>query len=84
MPAHVAEDMGDAWLAWLYARIQLDEAKALIGPASPTENNPSEPRARTLRGSGTESRISFGSFFSSERKPAWEVTGVIRTLVTAG
>src|SRR4030095_8538123 len=37
MPASVAEDMGDAWLAWLYARIQLDEATALIGPASPIE-----------------------------------------------
>jgi serine/threonine protein kinase/tetratricopeptide (TPR) repeat protein len=30
MPASVAEDPGDAWLAWLYARIQLDEAAALI------------------------------------------------------
>jgi hypothetical protein len=34
MPARVAEDSGDAWLAWLYARIQLDEAAALIQPGS--------------------------------------------------
>ncbi|HTG45174.1 MAG TPA: serine/threonine protein kinase, partial [Verrucomicrobiae bacterium] len=30
MPARVAEDSGDGWLAWLYARIQLDEAAVLI------------------------------------------------------
>jgi len=34
MPASVAEDLGDSWLAWLYARIHLDEARALIEPAS--------------------------------------------------
>jgi tetratricopeptide (TPR) repeat protein len=30
MPARAAEDTGNAWLAWLYARIQLDEASGLI------------------------------------------------------
>jgi len=34
MPASVAEDSGDDWLKWLFARVQLDEASALIGPAS--------------------------------------------------
>jgi myo-inositol-1-phosphate synthase len=38
MPARVADDTGNAWLAWLYARIQLDEALALVN-ASPTESN---------------------------------------------
>ncbi|HWY75315.1 MAG TPA: tetratricopeptide repeat protein [Verrucomicrobiae bacterium] len=31
MPQNVAEDPGDAWLVWLYTRIQLDEAAALVG-----------------------------------------------------
>jgi serine/threonine protein kinase len=35
MPLKVAEDPGTAWLIWLFARIQLDEAEALISPASP-------------------------------------------------
>jgi tetratricopeptide (TPR) repeat protein len=30
MPLTIAEDPGNAWLAWLYARIQLDEAAAFI------------------------------------------------------
>ncbi len=34
MPAPVAEDPGNDWLAWLYARIQLDEAAALIASGS--------------------------------------------------
>jgi hypothetical protein len=38
MPTRVAEDTGNAWLAWLYARIQLDEASALIHPASADDN----------------------------------------------
>jgi hypothetical protein len=37
MPARVAEDSGDAWLAWLFARIQLDEAAALIYPNLPRQ-----------------------------------------------
>jgi tetratricopeptide (TPR) repeat protein len=40
MPARVAEDPGTAWLVWLFARIQLDEAEALIRPASPAANEP--------------------------------------------
>jgi hypothetical protein len=43
MPASVAENSGDSWLAWLYARIHLDEASALIQPASATDNNPTPP-----------------------------------------
>jgi tetratricopeptide (TPR) repeat protein len=39
MPARVVQDTKDAWLAWLFARIQLDEAGALIEPAS-SENKP--------------------------------------------
>ena len=38
MPADIAEDSGFAWQAWLFARIQLDEATALIQPASLTHN----------------------------------------------
>jgi tetratricopeptide (TPR) repeat protein len=30
MPVRIAEDPANAWLAWLYARIQLDEATELI------------------------------------------------------
>jgi tetratricopeptide (TPR) repeat protein len=43
MPAHVAEDSGDAWLAWLYARVQLDEAAALIYSESTRQNEIIEP-----------------------------------------
>ena len=35
MPARVAQSPGNDWLAWLFARIQLDEAKALIDPNAP-------------------------------------------------
>ncbi len=38
MPASVAEDPGTAWLVWLFSRIQLDEAEALINPASSAVN----------------------------------------------
>src|SRR5207244_7540634 len=30
MPLSIAEDPRNAWVAWLYARIQLDEATALV------------------------------------------------------
>jgi hypothetical protein len=40
VPASTVADMRDAWLAWLFARIQLDEAAALIETESPTGNNP--------------------------------------------
>jgi len=43
MPASIAEDPGSAWLAWLFARIQLDEATALIQPSSMPENNSNQP-----------------------------------------
>lgn len=32
MPADIATDPGNSWLAWLFARIQLNEATALISP----------------------------------------------------
>jgi eukaryotic-like serine/threonine-protein kinase len=43
LPVHDAEDPGNAWLRWLYARISLDEATARIQPASTTGNSPNEP-----------------------------------------
>ncbi|MGH7994042.1 MAG: hypothetical protein ACREDQ_11035, partial [Limisphaerales bacterium] len=47
MPAVVAEDPGTAWLTWLLARIQLDEAESLLNPASPSANEPdSKPQER--------------------------------------
>ena len=30
MPASIADDPSNAWLAWLFARVQLDEATALV------------------------------------------------------
>jgi serine/threonine protein kinase/tetratricopeptide (TPR) repeat protein len=44
MPVDVAQDPSNAWLAWLYARIQLDEAAALIRPDPTTEKNLSQSR----------------------------------------
>jgi tetratricopeptide (TPR) repeat protein len=46
MPARVAEYPGDAWLAWLYARIQLDEATALVNDGSPIESNSNAPQVK--------------------------------------
>ncbi|HWW00359.1 MAG TPA: serine/threonine-protein kinase [Candidatus Acidoferrum sp.] len=43
LPSHQAVDLGDSWVAWLQARISLDEATALIQPASRTESNSQEP-----------------------------------------
>jgi serine/threonine protein kinase/tetratricopeptide (TPR) repeat protein len=43
MPASVAEDPGSAWLAWLYARIQLDEAAALIRSNSTQQDGSNQP-----------------------------------------
>ena len=34
-PEHGKEDLGESWVAWLSAGIQLDEAAALIQPATP-------------------------------------------------
>jgi serine/threonine protein kinase/tetratricopeptide (TPR) repeat protein len=39
MPAEVAEDPGDRWEHWLFARIQMDEATALILQQEPVTNN---------------------------------------------
>jgi tetratricopeptide (TPR) repeat protein len=38
MPADIAEDPGDRWEHWLYARIQMDEATALIQQGSVTNH----------------------------------------------
>jgi len=43
MPVSVAEDPGNEWLAWLYARIQLEAATALIQPGTTTDNNSNQP-----------------------------------------
>src|SRR5436190_230771 len=43
LPSHQAVDLGDSWGAWLVARISLDEAAALIQPASKTDTNSQEP-----------------------------------------
>ncbi len=47
MPARIAEDPGTGWLIWLFARIQLDEAEALIHPVSPAvDESNAQPQAR--------------------------------------
>jgi serine/threonine protein kinase len=38
-----ANDLGESWLAWLMARISLDEATALIQPVSPKTNDSNKP-----------------------------------------
>ena len=43
IPFRVTEDPDNAWLAWLYARIHLDEATALIDPVSMLDNNLTPP-----------------------------------------
>jgi tetratricopeptide (TPR) repeat protein len=43
LPASVAEDPGDGWHAWLYARTFLDEAAALIQLPSTTGNGSNKP-----------------------------------------
>jgi len=42
-PSDERVDLGDSWVAWLVARISLDEATALIQPASKTDSNSQEP-----------------------------------------
>ena len=39
MPEKVVRENGSDWLAWLYARVQLDEAAALIEPESTARSN---------------------------------------------
>jgi hypothetical protein len=41
---HEAVDLGDSWLAWLIARISLDEATTLIQPESMNEINSNKPQ----------------------------------------
>jgi serine/threonine protein kinase len=43
MPSSIDENSEDAWLAWLFARISLDEAAALIQPKSTIDDNPNKP-----------------------------------------
>ncbi len=43
MPVQIAEDPGNAWRAWLFARIQLDEAAALIRPQPTNTNSSNHP-----------------------------------------
>jgi tetratricopeptide (TPR) repeat protein len=41
--SHEVVDLGDPWMAWLEARISLDEAAALIQPSSKTESSSRQP-----------------------------------------
>jgi tetratricopeptide (TPR) repeat protein len=43
MPPNIAEDPGDAWLAWLYPRVTLDEAVALIQPSPAGSKDAEKP-----------------------------------------
>jgi len=43
MPGQAAEDPGNAWLAWLFARTTLEEAAALIKPESLPPKNLQKP-----------------------------------------
>jgi hypothetical protein len=37
------EDIGDSWVAWLFARVSLDEAGGLITSGATTNGNSSQP-----------------------------------------
>jgi len=39
LPATDTDDIGGSWVAWLFARISLDEATALIGSGSTNRTN---------------------------------------------
>jgi serine/threonine protein kinase/tetratricopeptide (TPR) repeat protein len=43
LPAFASVDIGESWVAYLQARISLDEAAAMIGPGSPDEESSKEP-----------------------------------------
>lgn len=43
MPEEVVRENGSDWLAWLYARVQLDEAAALIKKESMADSNVAKP-----------------------------------------
>jgi tetratricopeptide (TPR) repeat protein len=42
-PGVEAEDIGESWIAWLMARISLDEAAALMQPAAAADNKLTPP-----------------------------------------
>jgi hypothetical protein len=42
-PEGGTEDLGESWVAWLIARISLDEATKLIQTGSTTDENPNQP-----------------------------------------
>jgi serine/threonine protein kinase/Flp pilus assembly protein TadD len=44
LPGRAAEDTGDAWVAWLFARISLDEATGLIQSVSTAGINSANPK----------------------------------------
>jgi hypothetical protein len=39
LPEDGTRDLGESWVAWLFARISLDEATVLIYPAPAAESN---------------------------------------------
>jgi eukaryotic-like serine/threonine-protein kinase len=43
LPAQNAEDLGESWVAWLIARVSLDEATELIKTGSIADKNSSQP-----------------------------------------
>jgi tetratricopeptide (TPR) repeat protein len=43
LPAQEVEDPGNAWLVWLFARVQLDEAAALIQPGMTADGAANKP-----------------------------------------
>ena len=43
LPVSIAQDPSNAWVAWLYARVQLDEATALIQPGLTMNHSPDQP-----------------------------------------
>jgi tetratricopeptide (TPR) repeat protein len=43
LPAFASVDIGESWVAYLQARISLDEAAAMIGPGSPDDESSKEP-----------------------------------------
>jgi hypothetical protein len=42
-PEHDTEDLGESWVAWLMARISLDEAMELTQTGSTIDRNPHQP-----------------------------------------
>jgi eukaryotic-like serine/threonine-protein kinase len=43
LPGQTNVDLGDSWVAWLFARISLDEASALVQPSSAPKNEANRP-----------------------------------------